>query len=73
MGLLSKLGMGKKTSDNNTGVTTPYQAIGGENTVRQLANRFYDIMENAPVAAELLAARICQKLVSTRSIYIIVR
>lgn len=55
MGLLSKLGMGKKTSDNNTDVATPYQAIGGENTVRQLANRFYDIMENDPVAAELLA------------------
>lgn len=47
--------MGKKTSDNNTGVTTPYQAIGGENTVMQLANRFYDIMETDPMAAELLA------------------
>lgn len=55
MGLLSKLGMGKKTSDNNTGVTTPYQVIGGENTVKKLANRFYDIMERDPLAAELLA------------------
>lgn len=55
MGLLSKLGMGKKTSDNNTGVTTPYQVIGGEKTVKKLANRFYDIMERDPLAAELLA------------------
>lgn len=32
-----------------------YQAIGGEQGTRQLANRFYDIMESDPVAAELLA------------------
>ncbi|NVK57003.1 MAG: group II truncated hemoglobin [Alteromonadaceae bacterium] len=55
MGLLSKLGMGKKASDNNTDVATPYQAIGGEKTVEKLANRFYDIMEQDPFAAELLA------------------
>lgn len=47
--------MGKKSSDNNTGVISPYQAIGGENTVKQLTNRFYDIMEHDPLAAELLA------------------
>lgn len=34
---------------------TPYQLIGGELVVRQLADRFYDIMETAPEAAELYA------------------
>lgn len=34
---------------------TPYQLIGGEQVVRQLADRFYDIMETAPEAAELYA------------------
>jgi hemoglobin len=32
-----------------------YQAIGGEPVVRRLAERFYDIMESAPEAKELLA------------------
>ncbi|MCU4675884.1 group II truncated hemoglobin [Catenovulum sp. 2E275] len=34
---------------------TPYTLIGGESQVNKLANRFYDIMENDPHAAELLA------------------
>ncbi|WP_115716922.1 group II truncated hemoglobin [Gallaecimonas mangrovi] len=34
---------------------TPYQLLGGEKAVRQLANRFYDIMATDPKAAELLA------------------
>ncbi len=34
---------------------TPYQLIGGEDATRRLANRFYDIMETAPQAAELYA------------------
>ena len=34
---------------------TPYQIMGGEETVRLLANRFYDIMQSAPEAAELYA------------------
>jgi len=34
---------------------TPYEAIGGEKSVKQIANRFYDIMESDPMAAELLA------------------
>ena len=55
MGLLSKLGMGKKSTANSTDVVTPYQAIGGEKVAHAIANRFYDIMETAPIAAELLA------------------
>ncbi len=35
--------------------TTPYALIGGEAAVRQLANRFYDFMEELPEAAELRA------------------
>ncbi|WP_235357700.1 group II truncated hemoglobin [Arsukibacterium ikkense] len=34
---------------------TPYAMLGGEPTVRLLANRFYDIMASAPEAAELYA------------------
>lgn len=34
---------------------TPYLLMGGEDTVRRLANRFYDIMESAPEAKELFA------------------
>ncbi|MBU3020183.1 group II truncated hemoglobin [Aestuariibacter sp. A3R04] len=35
--------------------TTPYELIGGDAKVTQLANKFYDIMEQDPFAAELLA------------------
>ena len=35
--------------------TTAFDAIGGEEGTRQLANRFYDIMESDPFASELLA------------------
>lgn len=50
----------KKTSnqDNTAHPTpgqTPYQLMGGEATVRALANRFYDIMATAPEAKELYA------------------
>lgn len=34
---------------------SPYEAIGGEPVVKTIANRFYDIMETDPMAAELLA------------------
>lgn len=34
---------------------TPYQLIGGEQAVKQLANRFYDVMESDPHLADLLA------------------
>ncbi len=34
---------------------TAFEAIGGEDGTRQLANTFYDIMESDPVAADLLA------------------
>lgn len=48
-----------KTTPNSklhpTPEQTPYAMMGGEETVRRLANRFYDIMESAPQAAELYA------------------
>ncbi|MDC8829131.1 group II truncated hemoglobin [Alteromonas gilva] len=53
--ILAKLGISKQTTAHSTDVVTPYQAIGGEKTVLTLANRFYDIMEQDPVAADLLA------------------
>jgi len=34
---------------------TPYYLIGGEAIVHKLANRFYDVMESDPHAADLLA------------------
>lgn len=34
---------------------TPYDLLGGEAAVRQLANRFYDFMDELPEAAELRA------------------
>ena len=34
---------------------TPYQIIGGEEMVRRIANRFYDIMDSAPEAAGIRA------------------
>ncbi|EKE68060.1 group II truncated hemoglobin [Gallaecimonas xiamenensis] len=34
---------------------TPYELMGGEAAARRLADRFYDIMETDPAAAELLA------------------
>ncbi|HEY9042203.1 MAG TPA: hemoglobin-like oxygen-binding protein, partial [Rheinheimera sp.] len=48
-----------KTTSNSkehpTPEQTPYQIMGGEETVHRLANRFYDIMATAPQAAELYA------------------
>jgi len=48
-----------KTTPNSklhpTPEQTPYAMMGGEETVRRLANRFYDIMESAPQASELYA------------------
>lgn len=35
--------------------TSLYQQLGGENAVRNMAERFYDIMESDPAAADLLA------------------
>ena len=34
---------------------TPYEIIGGEAAVRQLVDRFYDLMEGAPEAANVRA------------------
>ena len=35
--------------------TTPYELIGGEAAVRQLVDRFYDLMDSAPEAATIRA------------------
>ncbi|AIF97227.1 hemoglobin-like oxygen-binding protein [Alteromonas australica] len=45
----------KQKSDKQIDETTPYYRIGGEEKVRELANRFYDVMENDTYAAELLS------------------
>jgi hemoglobin len=34
---------------------TPYQQIGGEDAVRRLADRFYEIMDGDPAAAGIRA------------------
>ena len=47
--------MTSNSKTHPTPLQTPYQIMGGEETVRRLANRFYDIMETAPHAAELYA------------------
>jgi hemoglobin len=36
-------------------IVTPFEAIGGEDQVRQLVNRFYDLMEGDPAYAALRA------------------
>jgi len=33
--------------------TTPYEAIGGDTGIRQLVNRFYDLMDASPEAATI--------------------
>lgn len=53
MGIFSLLNKSKKNTASTP--STPYEAIGGEETVKLIANRFYDIMEQDPIAAELLA------------------
>ena len=45
----------KQKSDKQIDETTPYYRIGGEEKVRELANRFYDVMENDTYAGELLS------------------
>lgn len=45
----------KQKSDKQIDETTPYYRIGGEEKVWELANRFYDVMENDTYAAELLS------------------
>jgi hemoglobin len=44
-----------KPSAHPTPQTTPYQMIGGEQATRDLANRFYDIMQSDHEASQLLA------------------
>ncbi|GGW96173.1 group II truncated hemoglobin [Alteromonas halophila] len=50
MGLLSLFR--KKTAPY---ANTPYQKLGGDEAVRQLANQFYDIMSTDPAVADLYA------------------
>lgn len=47
----------EKTSEQNhpTPQVSPYQLIGEEAGTRNLANTFYDVMESAPEAKDLLA------------------
>ncbi len=43
-------------SDTSAPPVTPYEWLGGESAVRQLVDRFYDLMELEPAYAELRAA-----------------
>ncbi|MEN3159552.1 group II truncated hemoglobin [Alkalimonas sp. NCh-2] len=45
----------ERQPEHPTPKQTPYTIMGGEAAVRRLANRFYDVMETAPEARELLA------------------
>lgn len=53
--LLKKMFNTDDSKRHPTPQVTPYQLIGGEAATLRLANRFYDIMETAPEAAELYA------------------
>jgi hemoglobin len=43
------------TTDDRQAKVTPYELIGGEATVRRLADRFYAIMDTDPAAARIRA------------------
>lgn len=43
-------------SDTSAPPATPYEWLGGESAVRQLVDRFYDLMDLEPAYAELRAA-----------------
>jgi len=43
------------TSEASTIEATPYELIGGEATVRRLADRFYEIMDSDPAASHIRA------------------
>ncbi|MBU2978473.1 group II truncated hemoglobin [Alteromonas sp. C1M14] len=55
MGIINFLSKSKETSKDQAYPNTPYAHIGGANAVHLLANRFYDIMEQDPMAKDLLA------------------
>ena len=55
MGIFGLFNKSKNQTSNHSTPQTPYEAIGGEANVKLLANRFYDIMEQDPMAEELLA------------------
>lgn len=44
-----------ETSDASTPPDSPYEAIGGEDGVKRLVDRFYDLMDSLPEAAEVRA------------------
>lgn len=53
--MTSKVAQKQPEQNHPTPQNTPYMLIGGEKGTRLLAERFYDIMESAPEATELLA------------------
>ncbi len=55
MNLIKKIFAKESKPQHASPEKTPYQLLGGETGVKALANRFYDIMETTPEAAELYA------------------
>lgn len=52
---LKKMFNSNDNKPHPTPQVTPYELIGGETATRQLADKFYDIMETAPETLELYA------------------
>lgn len=55
MGLLNFFKRDSESAARSKKPATPFDAMGGEPAVHQLANRFYDIMSSDPLVADLYA------------------
>ena len=53
--LSAKVAQNSPEQNHPSPKNTPFELIGGESGTRKLAERFYDIMQTAPEAKELLA------------------
>ena len=50
-------------------MSTPYEIIGGEPAVKSLVDRFYDLMDSAPEAAEVRALHAASLKVSREKLF----
>lgn len=55
---------------NDEAHTTPYELIGGEEGVRRLVDRFYDLMDTAPEAAAIRAMHARSLKVSREKLFL---